>query len=38
MENREKGEDIIIEFILWVAGTGAVLVVMNLILDVLNVI
>jgi hypothetical protein len=38
MENREKGEDITIEFILWVAGTGAVLVVMNLILDVLNVI
>jgi hypothetical protein len=38
MENRDNGKDITIEFILWVAGTGAVLGAIHLILNVLNVI
>ena len=38
MNNRDKGKDITLEFILWIAGTGGVLVVLHWILDLLDLI
>lgn len=38
MKDRDNGKDITIEIILWMAGTGAVLGAIHLILDALNVI